>query len=293
MRRRDLLLLSLSIAALYPITGLPQQQKWLMGVLGGGSPGPYAPFITALREGLRDNGYAEGQNLAIEYRWAEDRPERLSALAADLVSRKADLIVTLGPAPGRAAKQVTSNIPIVFNTGDPIGDGLVGSLARPGGNLTGVGILTVELMPKRLEFLSELVPSAKMLALLVNPSNPQTEGVVVDLQKAADARGLRLAVVRAGTENDIETAFTSAVEQHANALIVGADPLYNNRRDQVVALAARYTLPAIYEWREFAAAGGLMTYGASLMAIYRQLGIYAAKILKGANPSSSPQSSSW
>jgi putative ABC transport system substrate-binding protein len=165
---------------------------------------------------------------------------------------------------------------------------LVASLARPGGNLTGVGILTVELMPKRLELMSELVPAAKTLGLLVNPNNPQTEGVVLALQKAVDARGLRLAVVRAGTENEIETAFANAVEQHANAVIVGADPLYNNRREQVVALAARYSLPAIYEWREFAVAGGLMTYGASLVAIYRQLGIYAGKILKGAHPADLP-----
>src|ERR1051326_4380733 len=219
MRRRDLLVLASGVAALNTVGGFAQQQKLVMGVLGGGSPGPYAPFITALREGLRETGYAEGQNVAIEYRWAEDRPERLSALAADLASRQIELIVTLGPVPARAAKQATSTIPIVFITGDPIGDGLVASLARPGGNLTGVGILTVELMPKRLELMSELVPAAKTLGLLVNPNNPQTEGVVLALQKAVDARGLRLAVVRAGTENEIETAFANAVEQHANAVI--------------------------------------------------------------------------
>src|SRR5438270_3310457 len=288
MRRRDLLFLASAIAALDTIASVAQQQKLLMGVLGGGSPGPYAHLIAALREGLRETGYVDGQNLAIDYRWAEDRPERLSGLAADLASRKVDLIVTLGPVPGRAAKQVTSTIPIVFITGDPIGDGLVESLARPGGNLTGVGILTAELMPKRLELLSELVPPARTIALLVNPNNPQTEGVVADLQKAAADRGLRLALVRAGTENDIQAAFANAVEQQGDALIVGADPLYNNQRELVVALASRYALPAIYEWREYAAAGGLMTYGASLTAIYRQLGIYAGKILKGVKPADLP-----
>ena len=201
--------------------------------------------------------------MAIEYRWAEGRYDRLPALAADLVGRKVDVIVASGGAAAAlAAKNATSTIPIVFiGVGDPVAVGLVASLARPGGNLTGVSILAVELMPKRLELLSELVPQARVIALLVNPNNPNAERIMRDMQEAARAKGVQLPILKAGTESEIDAAFASLVQLHAGALVVGADPFFNSRREQLVALASRHAVPAIYEWREFAAAGGLISYG--------------------------------
>ena len=246
--------------------------------------------MAAFRQGLSETGYVEGQNVAIEYRWAEGHYDRLPALAADLVGRKVDVIVTSGGTPSAlAAKSATSTIPIVFiGGGDPVAAGLVASLARPGGNLTGVSILTAELMPKRLELLSELVPQARVIALLVNPNNPNAERMMRDVQEAARAKGVQLPILKAGTESEIDAAFASLVQLHAGALVVGADPFFNSRREQLVALASRHAVPAIYEWREFAAAGGLISYGPSLTAAYRQVGIYAGKILKGAKPADLP-----
>jgi putative tryptophan/tyrosine transport system substrate-binding protein len=246
--------------------------------------------VSAFRQGLSEAGYVEGQNLAIEYSWAEGRYDRLPALAAELVDRKIDMIVTTGgTVSARAAKSATSTIPIVsVFGGDPVADGLVASFARPGGNLTGLSILVRELMPKRLELLAEMVPQAGAIALLVNPSNPNAERIIREVQEAARAKGVQLHVLKAGTEGEIDAAFASLVELHAGALVVAADPFFNSRREQLVALAARHAVPAIYEWREFVTAGGLISYGTSLSAVYRQVGIYTGRILKGAKPADLP-----
>jgi putative ABC transport system substrate-binding protein len=266
---------------------LRAQQKAMpvIGFLGGASPGPNAPFVAAFHQGLSETGYVEGQNLAIEYRWAEGQYDRLPALAADLVSRKVDLIVATsgGPLPALAAKNATSTIPIIFAMGgDPVAYGLVASLARPSGNITGFSILAAELMPKRLELLSELVPRARMIAMLVN-INRNTG----DMQQAARAKGVQLQILKAGTEGEIDAAFETLVRLHAGALLV-TDPFYLSRRDQMVSLAARHAVPTIYDWREYVVAGGLISYGTSLTAVYRQVGNYAGKILKGAKPADLP-----
>ena len=246
-------------------------------------------MLAAFRQGLSETGYVEGQNLAIEYRWAEGHYDRLPALAADLVGRKVDLIMASSPPSALAAKSATSTIPIVFRGGtDPVGDGLVASLARPGGNLTGVGFGGADLTAKRLELLSELVPRAGVIALLVNPNLSNAEFVIRDVQEAARTKGLQLHVLKAGRESEIDTAFASLVQLHAGALVVSADPFLSSRREQLVALASRHAVPAIYAWREFAASGGLISYGSSLTVAYRLIGIYAGKILKGAKPSDLP-----
>jgi ABC-type uncharacterized transport system substrate-binding protein len=284
MRRRDFL--ALLAGVLGPITLRAQQKAMpVIGFLNGTSPGPAAAFVAAFRQGLRETGYVEGQNVAIEYRWAEGHYDRLPGLAADLVGRKVDVIVaTGGDRSALAAKSATATIPIVFTGGDPIAIGL----ARPGGNLTGFSIITVELHPKLLELLSELVPRAGVIALLVNPKNPNAERVMRDMQEAARSKGVKLAILKASAEDEFETSFASLAQFHAGALVVAADAFFNSRREQLVALASGHAIPAIYEWREFPAAGGLISYGTSLAAIYREVGIYAGRILKGAKPADLP-----
>jgi putative ABC transport system substrate-binding protein len=220
---------------------------------------------------------------------AEGRDDRLSALAADLVGRKVDVIVAVGgPAP-RAAKAASQTIPIVFTVGgDPVATGLVASLSRPGGNVTGVTWLAVELMSKRLELMSELVPQARAIALLVNPNSPQTERVVRDVQEGPRPSGVQLPMLKAGSESEIDAAFASLVQGPAGALVVQPEPFLNSRREQIVALAARHAVPAIYAYREYATVGGLISYGPSLTDVYRQAGIYAGRILKGAKPAELP-----
>jgi putative ABC transport system substrate-binding protein len=290
MKRRELLLL-LGGAVIAP-RALRAQQKAMpiIGYLDSTSPGFRVPFLAAFRQGLSETGFVDGQNVAIEYRWAEDRYDRLPALAADLVGRKVDVVVAVsGPSEALAVKSATSTIPIVFAMGgDPVELGLVASLARPGRNLTGVSFLNVELMSKRLELLSELVPQARVIALLVNPNNPLTEPMIRDVQEAARAKGVQLPILKASSESEIEAAFATLVELKAGALVVGADPFFTSRRDQLVALASRDAVPAIYGWRELAAAGGLISYGTSLISVYRQVGIYAGQILKGAKPADLP-----
>ena len=261
----------------------------MIGFLGIGSPDPYAP-VAAFREGLSETGYVEGQNVAIEYRWAEGRYDRLPAMAADFVDRKIDLIVAGGGYPSAlAAKNATSTIPIVFTSvGNPVGAGLVTGLARPGGNLTGFSVLAGDLTPKRLELLSELVPEAKLIALLVNPNNPASENVVRHVGEAARAKGRELHVLKAGSEGEIDAAFARLVEMHAGGLVVAAEPFFYSRRDQLVEQAERDAVPAIYELREYALAGGLISYGPILTGIYRQVGIYAGRILNGAKPADLP-----
>jgi putative ABC transport system substrate-binding protein len=210
-------------------------------------------------------------------------------MAADLVGRKVDVIVTAGTPAILAAKSATSTIPIVFTgSGDPVGQGLVASLARPGGNLTGVSIITGEMMPKRLELLSELVPQAGVIALLVNPNTPTVERVIQDMQEAARVKGVQLPILKARTEGEIDDAFATLVQGHAGAVVVATDPFFNSRREQFVALASRHAVPAIYYWREFPASGGLISYGPSLTAAYRLAGTYTGKILKGAKPADLP-----
>ena len=257
----------------------------VIGFLSSLSPGPSAPFTAAFLEGLSETGYVDGKNVAIEYRWAEENYDRLPALAADLVGHKVDVIVTVGGGVvALAAKNATSTIPIVFSGGDPVALGLVASFARPGGNLTGFSILTGELSPKRLALLSELVPQAKVIALLVNPNSPIAKRIIGDVQEAARTKGVQLSVLNASTEGEIAAAFAALVQLQAGALVVGNDPFFNNRREHLVALASRHAVPAIYEWREFAVAGGLISYGTSLTSVYRQHGGYTGKILKGAKP---------
>jgi putative ABC transport system substrate-binding protein len=291
MRRRDFVAAIGAIALVWPRGGQTQQAAMpVIGYLNSGSPGPSAPNVAAFRRGLNEAGYIEGQNLAIEYRWAEGSYDRLPALAADLVSRRVDLIVAGGGIPpALAAKSATSTIPILFTgVGDPVGVGLVASLARPGGNLTGFDLMSTELMPKRFELLSELVPQARVMALLVNPNYANTERIIRDVQEAAHGQGVRLNILKAGNESDIDTAFASLDQLHAGALVVGADPFFNSRREQLVTLASRHSVPASYEFREFAAVGGLISYGSSLASINRQVGIYAGRILKGAKPADLP-----
>jgi putative ABC transport system substrate-binding protein len=266
-----------------PALHAQQEAMPVIGLLGAASPGSN---LAAFRHGLSETGWVEGQNVTIEYRWAEGRYDRLPALAAELVGRKVGVIATMGgPVSARAAKNATSTIPIVFTGGgDVVAAGLVASFSRPGGNVTGVTLMGAELPAKRLELLSELVPQARVIALLVHPANPEPR----DVQEAARAKGLQLPIVKAGTEREFETAFAALAQLHAGALLVGADPYFNSRREQLVALASRYAIPAMYEWREFAVVGGLSSYGGSQDWMARQVGAYVGRILAGAKPADLP-----
>jgi putative ABC transport system substrate-binding protein len=285
MLRRDLI--TGAVAAVAWQRGARAQQR-AMPVIGFLNPGPVvpgAPFIAAFRQGLSEAGFVEGQTVKIEYRGAEGSYDRLPALAADLASRKVDLIVTNGPYGALAAKGATSTIPIVFNgVGDPLGIGLVASLARPKGNLTGFSILTVEIMPKLFELLSELVRQVRVITLLVNPDNPNTPHNIRDAQEAARAKGVQLQIVTAATEGEIDAAFASLARLHSDALVVAGDALFSIRHEQFVALALRYRVPTIFAFRQFVISGGLISYGASITDSFRQSGVYAGRILKGAKP---------
>jgi putative tryptophan/tyrosine transport system substrate-binding protein len=288
--RRELLLIVGGAMAAAPPLRAQQKMMPVIGFLSSSSPGPSTPSLAAFQQGLSETGYVEGQNVAIEYRWAEFRYDRLPALAADLVARKVEVIATSGdPRAALAAKNASSTIPIVFNAiSDPVSFGLVASLARPGGNLTGVSPMTTELMPKRLELLSELVPQAGVIALLVDPNNVSSERRILDMQEAARAKGVKLPILKASTESEIDDALASLAQLRAGALVVDPDPYFVTRREQIVALASRRAVPAIYAWHEFAAAGGLISYGASIPYVYYQGGILVGKILKGAKPADLP-----
>jgi putative ABC transport system substrate-binding protein len=275
-------------AGLWPFATQAQQKAVpVVGWLSAGSPSLSAGVAT-FREGLSETGYVEGQNLAIEYRWAEGRYEQLPALAADLVGRKVDVIAALSTPAALAAKHATSTIPIVFSVADAVASGFVASLARPGGNLTGVSAMFAELVPKRFELLSELVPQVRAIALLVNPNNFQTEGVIREMQDAARARGVLLRILKASSEDEIDAAFATLVHLNNGALIISPDPFFGTRREQLVGLAARRAVPTIYFAREFAALGGLITYGTTVPAVYRQGGTYVGRILAGAKPADLP-----
>ena len=285
MKRRDFVLLL--AGAMTAVRSLGAQQK-AMSVVGQLSIySPPANLRSPIRQGMSELGFVEGQNMMWEYRWAEGHYDRLPALAADLVNRKVDVIRAIaGTPPALAAKNATSTIPIVFiGVGDPVGFGFAASLARPGGNLTGFSDLGVELTPKRLELLCELVPHAAVIAMLVNPNNDMTEHQVRAAEEAAHAKGLRLDVLKAGSEGEIEAAFA---QLHTDALLVGGDALFNSRPNQLAALAAHLGVPAIYWGQNYGVAGGLISYSPDTDALLRQAGIYAGKILQGAKPADLP-----
>ena len=284
-RRRFVALLGAAITA---ARTLRAQQKAMpvIGYLGDSSP--YYSRLAAFRQGLGDTGWVEGQNVAIEYRWAEGRYDRLPGMAADLVARKVDVIVATALPSIRAAKNATQTIPIAFITGDPVGDGVVASLARPGGNLTGVSMLAVEIDPKLLELLSDLVPQARVMAQLVNPNYPNTERKVSLVLEAARAKGIELHIVKATTADEIDAAFVALVRLRAGAVFADVDPFLASRREQIIALARRYSVPTISTFREFADSGGLLSYGPSRTALSRLQGTYVGKILNGAKPADLP-----
>ena len=290
MNRRELLLL-LSGAMIAPRALCAQQRAMpVIGFLGLASPSSFAPVVTTFHRGLSEAGYVEGENVAVEYRWAEENYDRLPALAADLVARRVGVSVTQGSIPpALAAKNATTTIPIVFVTGaDPVAAGLVASLARPGGNLTGFTLVHAELMQKRLELLSELVPQARVIALLVKPDNPETERTIRDSQEAAHAKGVQVEILGASNEGEIDAAFESLAKVKAGALLVGTDPFFFSRREQLVALAARYVVPASYDSPDVVHAGGLIGYGTSGTSTWREVGIYVGRILKGEKPADLP-----
>ena len=289
MKRRDLLLLGSAMAAGARPLRAQQKAMPVIGWLSSASPGQRAGIFAAFDQGLRESGWVEGQNVAIEYRWAEGHYDRLPALAADLVDRRVDVIVTGNTNGITAAKAATATIPIVFfGGGDLVAAGLVKSLARPGGNLTGISIMGAELGPKRLDLLSELLPRARVIALLVNPNSKGAEVQIHDAEEVANAKRLQLQILRAGADGDFEPAFASLVQLHADGLVVGGDLFFDTRREELVALAARYAVPTIYEWREFADLGGLISYGASQTGLMRQVGVYVGRILSGERPADLP-----
>ena len=289
MKRREFITLLGGAAVARPLGARAQQpQMPVVGFLHVASANPLAHLVAGFRQGLEETGYIEGRNVAIVFRWAEGQSDRLPALAAELVGRQVAVIVAGGVAAAFAAKAATTTIPIVFNTGDPIKLGLVTSLSRPGGNATGVNIFTTELAAKRLGLLRQLIPTAAQIGLLLNPNNPTAEAQSKDVQEAARAMSLKLHILHAATEETLGTAFATFAERRTEGLLVGADPYFNSRRNLVVALAARHRIPAMYEQREFALAGGLMSYGTSLIDAYRQVGTYTGRILNGERPADLP-----
>ncbi len=290
MRRRKFIGLVGGAVATWPLAARAQQKLGLVvGFLGSTPSGPYATIVAAVRQGLKETGFVDGQNLVIEYRWADNQLDRLPALAAELVDRKVAVIVTSGSVPqAMAAKTATTTIPIVFHTGlDPIAAGLVSSLNRPGANVTGVTFLTDASTLKRLSLLRDLVPGAKTIGLLAN--RPEATGAVInELEAIIRSLGLSLHAVHAGTERELDDAFAILAQQKVDALLVNTGPFFRTRMAQLVGLAAKHSIPATYPGRDYAVAGGLMAYGPSILDAYRQQGVYAGKILKGEKPADLP-----
>ena len=289
MRRRELLLLVGGMMATGRALRAQRKVMPVVGFLGLSSPGPFAGALAAFHQGLRETGYVEGQNVVVEYRWAEDHYDRLPPLAADLVARRVDVIITQGGfPPALVAKNATTTIPIVFMIGtDPVAAGLVASLARPGGNLTGFTLIHGVLWAKRLELLCELVQQAKVIGLLVRPEDPETEGIVRVVQEAAQLKGVELQILNASDEGEIDAAFATLAQVKAGAL-VGAAPFFFSRRHQIVALAERYAVPAIYDSPDAVQAGGLIGYATSFTGTWRQVGTYVGRVLKGEKPADLP-----
>jgi putative ABC transport system substrate-binding protein len=285
MSTRRALLSLLGVAAasagLRPLRAHAQQPP-VIGVLGSANMSSRPDLIGALHRGLAETGHVQGKNVAIEYRWAEGQPDRLPALAQDLVGRKVAVIFALASAAALAAKAATATIPVVFTSGnDPVQFGLVASLNRPAGNLTGVTTLNVEVGMKRLQLLHEMVPAARDIAVLINPSDPSAQTLVRDIAAASRTLGLTVHLLDASSEHDFDAAFVTLRQRQAGALVIGADPFFNSRSEQLAQLAARHAVPAVYKGREFVAAGGLMSYGSSIADAYRQVGVYTGRILKG------------
>jgi putative tryptophan/tyrosine transport system substrate-binding protein len=290
MRRRDFIRIFDSAAAAWPLAARAQQLMPVIGLLHSASAEAFAPFLIALREGLNESGFVDGQNVRIDFRWAEGQYDRLPTMAKELVDQQVALIVAGGgDRPALAAKAATTTIPIVFTgSDDPVGFGLVTSLNRPGGNVTGVSLFTSELEVKRFALLRELAPTIPRIAMLVNPSNPTAEPNIRDVQAAADAIGQQVDFLRASSEREIDSAFRTMVGRRTDALLVAHDPFLLSRREQLVTLAAYNMIPAIYEFRDFVLVGGLMSYGSKLTDNYRLAGGYVGKILKGAKPADLP-----
>jgi putative ABC transport system substrate-binding protein len=289
-RRGFIMALAGGAAALgtLPRAGAQPKTVPVIGYLHFAAP-DYTPGASAFLQGIREKGYVEGENLQVEYRWAEGRYDRLPALASDLVTRKVDLIAAFGPPPARAAKIATSAIPIVFEVGnDAVEAGLVASLPRPGGNATGFSILFTQITPKRVDLLCELVPHAKRIALLINPASPTADPSIGGAEEGVRARGVQLSVLKASTESEIDAAFASVASLQGDGLVVSADPFFDTRRVQLVDAAARHSVPTIYFESEFCGVGGLISYGSSLADVYRQMGVYAGRILNGEKPADLP-----
>jgi len=290
MKRRTFITL-LGGAAAWPLGAFAQQPALpVIGFLNSASGDLFRQFVRAFHQGLSETGYVEGRNVAVEYRWAEGQYERLPALAADLVRRQVKVIAATGGNPSAlAAKAATTTIPIVFNMGDdPVKAGVVASLNRPGGNLTGVSMLNTELQQKQLEVLHELIPSATNVGLLINPTGPNTESVSTLAQAAARALGLQLHIVHASTEPDLDAVLARLQQLQVGALMIGPDPFFTSRLQQLAALSIRHSMPAIYSNREFPVAGGLMNYGISITDVYRMIGVYTGRLLKGEKPANLP-----
>jgi putative tryptophan/tyrosine transport system substrate-binding protein len=288
--RREFVTLVGGTALAWPLAARAQQSAMpVIGFLNSGSAAEWAHLVAVFKEGLSEAGYVEGRNVAVEYRWAQGENEQLPSLAADLVRRQVAVIVATGGATAIAAKAAAAKIPIVFSGGgDPVALGLVASLNRPGGNATGVNMFTSQLGPKRLGLLRELVPTAALTAVLLNPKGPSSEEQLKDVHEAARAVDQQIHILHASSERELDMTFATLPSLRAGALLVGSDPYFNNQRDQIIALAARYAIPAIYEWREFAMAGGLMSYGTSITNTYRQIGLYTGRVLKGEKPADLP-----
>jgi putative tryptophan/tyrosine transport system substrate-binding protein len=291
MKRREFITLLGGATAAWPLAARAQQPAMpVVGFLSPGLPEPSSFLVAVFREGLKEASYVEGQNVTIEYRWAKGHYDQLQTLAADLVRRQVAVIAaTGGTITAQAAKAATTTIPIVFNVGDdPIKSGLVASFNRPGGNITGVNTLSPVLEAKRLGLLRELVPQATLVAVLLNPTNPDAELQRRNLQAAASAIGQQLRVFNASSETDFDMAFGALAQQRADALLVGNDVFFTNRREKIVTLASRHAIPAIYAFRSFAESGGLMSYSTNLVDVYRQVGLYVGRVLKGEKPGDLP-----